>query len=687
MNTLDHALSYAETGWRVFPCKPGEKVPLTTRGFHDATTSADQIIQWWRQWPSANLAVATGATSKIVALDIDAKNGKRGFDSLAELETEHGALPVTLTSRTPSGGEHLLFEHPGGEIPNRAGIRDGLDVRGDGGYIVAPPSTVNGKPYIWTREMDIAAPPAWFIKLLNTSKSGAGVDWDAVRDGVGQGKRNDTLFRFACSLRARGVLYEQARLQILEHAARCVPPLDPSEAEGIIRNVYKRYPEGGAFNLTDVGNAQRLTLQHGDDLRFCFRLRKWFIFNGTVWRPDEGEQIIQRAKDSVRTLDLEATEIADEKKRQNTRSWATASESEKRLKAAVELAKSEPGVPVTVEELDADPWLLGVRNGVVDLRAGELREARRGDLITKQATVDYDPAATCPTWRTFLEQIIPDGTTRGFVQRALGYSLTGDVREQCLFILYGTGANGKTTAISTVQTILGDYAKQTGAETWMAKDRGGASNDVARLRGARFVPTVEVEDGQRLAESLVKQITGQDTVAARFLYAEFFEFRPSFKIWLATNHKPIIRGDDAAIWRRIKLIPFTVTLAPEKQDKDLPAKLLAEAPGILNWMIAGCLEWQRVGLQEPEQVLAATADYRIEMDTVSQFISDECELGPTFSEAASELYRRYQTWCEASGVRYMSKNRFGRRLTERGIALQEARYSRRLGVQLKEAGE
>jgi putative DNA primase/helicase len=314
-----------------------------------------------------------------------------------------------------------------------------------------------------------------------------------------------------------------------------------------------------------------------------------------------------------------------------------------------------------------------VKNGVLDLRTGELREARREDLLTKQCAVEFDASARCPEWEKFLARILPDPAVRGFVQRALGYALTGDTREQCFFLLHGTGANGKSTLLNAVKALLGDYAQQSPACAFMAQRQpngGAATPEIARLRGARFVSSIETEDGQRLAEELVKTLTGQDTVTARHLYSEHFEFQPAFKLWLAANHRPTIRGDDYAIWRRIRLVPFAVQIPEHERDKELPETLLAEAAGILAWLVRGCLSWQRDGLGEPEAVRTATQEYRDEQDIIAEFLDDACVLEPQASETAGRLYGAYRQWAESAGHRgVMTKTKFGRRLTdsERGI--------------------
>lgn len=249
----------------------------------------------------------------------------------------------------------------------------------------------------------------------------------------------------------------------------------------------------------------------------------------------------------------------------------------------------------------------------------------------------------------------------------IGYSLTGSTREQCLFMPYGSGANGKSTFLEAIAEMLAGYAQRTPTETLMAKDTGGISNDIARLKGARFVIASEVEENKRLAESLVKQMTGSEKITARFMRAEFFEFTPMFKLWVGTNHKPIIRGTDMAIWRRIKLIPFDVTIPPEERDKDLSNKLRKELPGILNWAVMGCMEWQKNGLGEPEEVIKATGEYRSEMDVLTRFITDCCNTSTQRCAKSSELYKRYAEWAREGNEFMLSQTKFNAKLVEKGF--------------------
>jgi putative DNA primase/helicase len=433
------------------------------------------------------------------------------------------------------------------------------------------------------------------------------------------------------------------------------------------------------FNLTDLGNALRLVDRHGEDLRYVHAWDRWLVWTGSRWEQDRTGEVERRAKETVRSIYAEASSTEDPQDGKALGDHATRSAAKGRIEAMIALARSEPGIPAVPEQLDADPWLLNVRNGTVDLRTGELQPHRREDLITKIAPVQYAPGAAAPTWEAFLERVLPGEELRRFVRRVIGYALTGDVSEQVLIFLHGAGANGKSTLINAVLAMLGDYGQQAAPELLTVK---GASHptELADLLGTRFAASVEVEDGRRLAESLVKQLTGGDRIKARFMRQDFFEFDPTHKVFLAANHKPTIRGTDHAIWRRIKLVPFDVTIPKAEQDPRLFEKLQAELSGILAWAIRGCLEWCRDGLGEPEEVRAATEGYRAEMDVLAAFIEERCVEYPDATATAKALWDAYKGWTGESGEDHGTQRRFGMRLTERGFERRRITSGERKGT-------
>ncbi|MGG4498445.1 DNA primase family protein [Brevibacillus reuszeri] len=420
--------------------------------------------------------------------------------------------------------------------------------------------------------------------------------------------------------------------------------------------------------LTDWGNAERFCQQHSGTIRFNPSNRKWMIWNDATWREDDTEQIIQLAKETVRSIQNECDFTEDEQERIRISKFAFKSEAESKIRAFLKLAQAEKDIPVLPAELDADPWKLNVLNGVIDLKTGTLSPHDSAYLMTKIAPVQYSSDATCPNWLQFIHKIMDDNQELiDFIQRAIGYSLTGDTSEQVLFLLNGTGRNGKSTLLTTVQDLLGDYAQQTPSDTLMSKNKAGINNDIARLNGIRFVSASEKDEGKRLDEPLIKQLTGGDKITARFLFREYFEFTPQFKLFLATNHLPNIRGSDEGIWRRIRLIPFQVRIPNNEIDTKLGEKLRYELSGILLWAIQGCLKWQAVGLHPPKMVQEATDKYRGEMDTMGNFISERCDTGVHKETTIAALYDDYRRWASDAGEYVLSQREFTKRLRERGF--------------------
>jgi putative DNA primase/helicase len=370
-------------------------------------------------------------------------------------------------------------------------------------------------------------------------------------------------------------------------------------------------------DLTDIGNGQRLSRRHGKDLKYCHIWAKWLVWDGKRWDMDGTAEVERRAKETVFSIYTEASnELLKKKDRDNIIQHAQRSESNRALKAMLEMASSEYGIVVRQESLDNDKYKINLHNYTLDLKDLKHYEHNREDLLTKIANVDYNLDAECPKWREFLNLIFNnDQETIKYVQKACGYSLSGDIGEQKVFFLCGNGENGKSTFLDTIMAILGDYAMSCPTETFMVKDFGGngPNNDLARLKGARFVTAAEIEAGKKLAESLVKQVTGGDKIAARYLRQEYFEFTPEFKLWFCTNHKPDITGTDHGIWRRVKIIPFDIIVPKKLQELGRPAvknyheiMIKEEASGILNWMLQGWILWMREGLKDSEAIKEAT---------------------------------------------------------------------------------
>jgi putative DNA primase/helicase len=440
--------------------------------------------------------------------------------------------------------------------------------------------------------------------------------------------------------------------------------------------------------VTDLGNVWRLMEDHADVLRYTPTMG-WVHFTGQRWARDlEDAHVLECAKDTVRHIKDEAALAHTEAARAQLLNWAERSQNKTRLCNMVFLARSEPAVLVQREQLDADRSVLNTPTATLHLQTGETWAHRAEDLLTKMTGVAYDPAATCPKWEALVHRVFAgDPVMITFLQRLAGCCLTGTALRRIVFF-WGDGDNGKTTILEVFRGVLGDYALQTPMSTLMAKrDGGGIPNDVARFPGSRLITAVESEHGQRFAEALVKYLTGGDRQIARFLFKEFFEFEPSYKLVIASNNKPEIKGTDNAIWNRICLVPFLQVIPRSEQIEKYHEQLVAtEGPGILNWMLAGCDAYQQEGLGVPEAVQAATASYRAEMNRLGDFLSDCCELVPGASARVGDLYQTYKYWCEKGNEEALSQTAFGRELSGRGFPEHPtARSPRcRVGLRLKE---
>jgi putative DNA primase/helicase len=419
--------------------------------------------------------------------------------------------------------------------------------------------------------------------------------------------------------------------------------------------------------MTDLGNAERIVDRYGDQLRYVEAWRQWFVWNGSRWVEDTTGEVHRLAQRVVRGIYNEARDADDADRAKAIAKWAAASESKTRLDAAVALAARQNPIAISHESLDNDAWLLNSDNGTIDLRSGVLRPADQGDLITKTTGVEYptDPGVDSPVWDEFLTTIFAgDVELIRFVQRLLGAALVGEQIEHLLTIFHGSGANGKSVLIRAVLNALGEYG-MIGTPNLLVESRGERHlTELCDLHKRRLVVVSETNNDAKLDEALVKKTTGGEPIRARRCHKDTFQFEASHMPIVVTNHKPVIRGEDDGIWRRLRLIPFSVTIPPDKQDKRLPDKLKREAPQILRWMVAGCMEWQRIGLAEPSSVLLATKKYQDDSDAIKQWMTDRCAIDPAAECKASLAFADYRIWCDSAGERAMTNRRFGERLGE-----------------------
>jgi putative DNA primase/helicase len=729
------------------------KHPLTNHKLHlqhglkDASRDEHTVRSWWTEYRLANIGGVTGAASGRVVLDVDPGHG--GTESLVRLTHDHEVLPETVQHETGGGGVHLIFRDPGSIQSSAGKLGAGLDVRGEGGYIVLPPSNhASGARYTVTRgrsadEVSEALLPDWLTTLLRVSvrRVGPGTAM-VVEERIPEGRRHSELLSLAGSMRRRGMSPAAIAAALLaENSARCEPPLSEAEVWEIARSVV-RYPAGASspryaseldallahveengdeldqiarrapepeapapedhtaskkgaggqdapappWHRTDSGNAEMLAEMFGDSLRFDHARERWLLWSERYWKRDADGEVQRLALLVARERLRRAADIPDKKEYEAAVKHALASEHRSRRDAMLALAQSERPIADAGDSWDADLFLLGVPNGVVDLRTGTLRPGRHEDRITMQAGVAFDPKSTCPRWLKFLDEIFDrDAALVGFVQRAAGYSLTADTTEQVWFGCYGSGANGKSTFLEAIRGAAGDYAVNASFSAFEMHARAAIPQDMARLAGRRLVTASETNEGVRLNEARIKALSGGDRITARRLYENEWEFDPTHKLWLSFNHRPAVGDDSPAFWRRVRLIPFERTIPEDQRDNRLGEKLRGERAGILAWMVCGCLAWYDSGsrgLKVPATVRDATETYREESDPLGAFLANECILEPAARATSAELWTRYREYTRGDAAAVHTQRSFGDRLRAHGFEPDRS-HSGRLWIGLR----
>jgi len=715
-------------------CPSPGKHPVHDEWPSHATTDPLEVAHWWRPapdglatewWPKANIGIVTGRKSNVWVLDVDEYNG--GDNRLAGFVHRHGALPETRVHSTGSGGVHYFWRHPGFTVRNNARtvLGQGLDLRGENGFVVAPPSVSAKGPYTLNEAHDIAPAdaPAWLTELLrgyDEDQNGSSLagKMPEVPGSAGRryaeaalasvteemrtaepGMRNDTLNQCAFSLGTlggAGLIDEATAFDALRDAA-----LEAGLGAGEIRATFMSGWKAGlehprqvqwramdgeypVRSRTEFGLADRMADHFGDVLAFCEERSSWMVYRRGIWvtrSAHTGEYFAQRMIRTLMETEGESYDAAPGEAPDGTelpsprdmfREWVAKQQTRKAVSAAERLARGLPLMQISQDSFDVDPMLLNVQNGVVNLATGEFLDHAPDMRMTLQAQAFYKRGEPAPAWEAFLQRVQPDPLMRAYLQRVAGYCATGLTSEQAMFLWTGTGANGKSVAQAVLAHVLGTYAQTLPVSTLMASsidDR--IPNDVARMAGRRFLVASETKAGKALDEQRMKALTGGDSIAARYMRAEWFEFRPVGKIQLTTNHLPRM-SDDAATWRRIHLITWPVVIPEHERDGLLQQRLIAEeAAGILNWIVEGALAWQQEGLSPPEGVLAAREAYRAEEDVIGQFM-DACidrvaEVRNDPARSTAAIYTAYKYWCDNEKLAAMGQKAFTSKLRKHGV--------------------
>ncbi|MFM0034389.1 phage/plasmid primase, P4 family [Paraburkholderia strydomiana] len=673
----------AAEGFACLPIRPNEKAPATPHGFKDASKDPAKHQEWAEECPDYNVAYATGPASDYsLVIDVDVKNGDAtGLKSMRRLEKEYGPLTPTRKVFTPSGGYHLIYRYPPSlRVPSRINFLPRVDVKAEGGYCLAPPSIINGEHYFYDEPiLPISEAPAWLLNLLcSTQSKKSSKRKSAKLKPVVTGSRNDSVAFEGFSLLNAGLNPDLLEEELLEYnTANCDPPLSESEVSQIAANVISSHQKNNdnVLHATDLGNAQRMSERYGDTLSYVSEMKQWLEKTSSgAWRFIDDLRVLLLAREIIPMIHEEARRLSPGN-RQEMLLHAKYTESNKALKDAVELFKSEPGISVSASNLDEGEWMFPAKNGLIDLQTGKFMPIDPALHITQTAGVNFDPDATCQLWQKFLFQIMNGNVELvEYLRRAIGYTLTTQTIEHALFFAYGSGANGKSTFLNVLRALFGDLGAQANGDMLLDKNGGqamsqnAASSEVARLAGKRLVAMSEVEEGRHFSEKTVKWYTGGEDITARMLYQNAFSFKPRFKLWLAGNYKPTIKGNDHGIWRRMKLIPFTVTIPPEKRDPDLERKLRDELPGILNWALVGCQQWRENGykLNEPKIIINELSEYRNEMDVVESWLAEFTRPDPAGEIHFGDAYKFFKSWSEAEYNFSYSRKRLGMILQDKG---------------------
>jgi putative DNA primase/helicase len=740
---LDAALAYARNGLPVIPlhsvlddgsctcgaqpgrCSPG-KHPRIDDWRAQATTDETTIKKWWsrRRWPNASIG---GVCGTFLCLDVDPRHG--GFETLERLIASNTELPIGAVAQTGEHngerGKHYWYRVPDDHHPaTRANVREGIDIRGLGGYAVLPPSQhPSGVLYEWevgSIEEAVEAPD-WVLELTKEYVEGDST-WTPdpnfrMSKQVKQfltgelevqiGEQREFLTAAARSVLTTGRSVETTAALLWEGydgnggISNCEyhedQPWSPEDVYSIVSDIYAKPPTSplekdftsDEFSFDDMGNAARLIASFDKGWIFHVpELNRWYVWNAEEgsFFEDRGSWMRLRWASIAAELGRQAANARDEGHMKALLNHARNSRMRPRVEAAISFAEDHVAKPQ--HALNADPFLLGVANGVIDLRDGELRQETPSDLLTRHSPVEFDPDARSDLFDQFLERAVPDTDLRAFLQLACGYTLTGSVDEHAFFYVYGRPASGKTTMLEAFKHVMGSYAVTADTSTFLREGQrsgGGPTGDLARLAGARLVLTHEVEQGERMSVGLVSKIVGGDSITARFMYSPQFEFHPRFKLWIGANHLPrVVGGIRSGIWRRVKVISFDEPVPKSERDPTLPLKLREPeaAQAILAWAIEGAVLWHDLhakgeAIPEPARVEEEVAAYKRESDHVNAFAEEALERSDLSSARVpvGDLFKRYQQWCDTEGRdRRETQHALARKLKDLGFEAKTARH-------------
>lgn len=683
-----------ETGLPVFPVRERDysytvqstgkvrtlnaKSPFTQNGFKDATKDPILIDALWRNNPNAAVGVPMGLVSSLVAIDIDEGVGKSG----EETWKAHGfLLPPTVQTRTMSGGRHIFFKAPFDfPIRNSASTVFGknVDVRGAGGYVVWAGSQMENSSYEFIEGCSpenaaFADMPEAILDFFKRGQSGPS-NSTVAGERVFEGNRNSSLFQSSVTQVHAGLSDEAVRSNAYEINGAYDVPLDEYEVDRTVQSA-QSYRRNHVIPFTDLGNAERFKRDAFGKFLFVKEAKRWFVFDGRSWIHDLGAAERQ-AHQTIRTIIYEAG--SDPDAIQAAQRWQKASEATSRIKAMLEVASSLDGMAISKDAFDHRPDLVNFGNGTFDLAEEEFRAHRAEDMLTKVAGCDYDPSAKAERWVQFICEVMDANEEDAqYLQKLVGYCLWGKRPEQSIQFFVGDGGDGKSVFLETVRKALGDYQITLSATTFSAKNPASIPNDVARLSGARFAGVSELPKGLYVNTQLMKGISGGDTLSARFLHQEFFDFEPEAVLLFMTNFYPFIDVEDKAFLRRVRLLRFPKNFSENEPDLRLPEKLKAELPGIINWALGGFQMYKSKGLYPTASMNGELARYRKFIDPLDGFYEDKIRVTNDITDfiPTDELFIKAAAYAMGEDRAKVEKSQFVQYMRTKG----HERIQRRIG--------
>lgn len=701
-DSVSAALAYFERGWNPLPLRPGEKRPSYPEWQHTKTNPETYSALFKDQ----NVGVGLGEISGNIAdVDLDHILMVKLFPVFAR---SFNAVTPAVFGRASKNDSHHIYQLPETDVVAHISYRDVdgtmlAEIRGNGNQTMFPPSMhPDGERVEWR---DVQALPLQVpLDHLKTILGWCSAAVTLINGWSQWSTQHHTMIGALAGTFARGGMGARTAESFVQAVSFYVGDHEPHDRERIVRDTYSAFESGAPItgfptlrdiigtqrakllvtwlgltttdktvNCTDDGNAMRLVRMFGESIRYVHEWKSWLLWDGTRWAKDGSENIIAYAREVPNAIRKDAVDAQDDDVKKALDKWASASQHVARIHAIPTLARSDEAVKVASHLLDADPWAFNVENGTINLRTGGITAHDKRDFNTKLSPVRFDANAKCPQWERYIASVFAgDDTLPGFVQRLVGYSLTGKVSEHIFMIMYGPHGTGKTTFVNVIRRLMGDYGRNADPTTFMQKKHTSRANpEVAELQGARFVSSSETEENEKLATALVKRLSGDSRITVSHLYGSPFEFDPVLKLWIDTNHRPRINAHDDAAWARLVLIPFLIQFrGTEYQIQDLDDILMTELPGILNWAIEGCLAWQVDGLQRPAKVSDALDAYRADSDALQIFLDDVCVVEAAATCASHELFTTYAEWAKTANEFAFNMRTFKQRLQERGFICQ-----------------